>query len=141
MTSIDTFRVNVPQRTLGDLQERLRRTRWADEIDNGWTLGTDYGELRALVDYWTTVFDWRRQEEAIYRFAQFRASVHGVGVHFIHERGVGEDPLPIILTHGYPDSILRLLVDDTRRFFRRLRGGAAGALPKFGTASTVSLQK
>jgi len=90
MTSIDTFRVNVPQRTLDDLQERLRRTRWTDEIDNGWTLGTDYGELRALVDYWTTVFDWRRQEEAINRFAQFRASVHGVGVHFIHERGVGE---------------------------------------------------
>jgi Epoxide hydrolase N terminus len=63
--------------------------------------------LRALVDYWTGVYDWRRQEEAINRFAQFRATVNGVGVHFIHERGVGEDPLPIILTHGYPDSILR----------------------------------
>jgi pimeloyl-ACP methyl ester carboxylesterase len=107
MMSIDTFRVSVPQRTLDDLQERLRRTRWTEEIEDGWTLGTEHGKLRALADYWTGVFDWRRQEEAINRFAQFRARINGVGVHFIHERGAGDDPLPIILTHGYPDSILR----------------------------------
>ena len=107
MTSIDKFVVDVPQRTLDDLQDRLKRTRWADEIDDGWTFGTDHGELRNLVEHWTGGFDWRRQEAAMNRFAQFRATVNGVGVHFIHERGVGEDPLPIILTHGYPDSILR----------------------------------
>jgi microsomal epoxide hydrolase len=107
MMSIDRFRISVPQHTLDDLQERLRRTRWTDEIENDWAFGTKYGELRALADYWASAFDWRRQEEAINRFAQFRASVNGVGVHFIHERGVGQDPLPIILTHGYPDSILR----------------------------------
>jgi len=105
--SIDKFRVDVPQRTLDDLQERLRRTRWTDEIDHGWTFGTDRGELRALVDYWTTAFDWRRQEEDINRFAHFRATVNGVGVHFVHERGAGDRPLPIVLTHGYPDSFLR----------------------------------
>ena len=105
--TISKFLINVPQQTLDDLKERLRRTRWADEIDDGWTFGTEHGELRALVDYWAGAFDWRRQEEAINRFAHFRADVNGVGVHFIHERGVGDDPLPIILTHGYPDSILR----------------------------------
>src|SRR5581483_6541820 len=67
----------------------------------------DNGELRALIDYWTHAFDWRRQEMAINRFAQFRAMVNGVGVHFVHERGVGDHPLPIILTHGYPDSFWR----------------------------------
>ena len=107
MTNIETFTVDVPQPTLDDLQERLRRTRWTDEIDDGWALGTDRGELRRLVEHWTTAFDWRREEAAMNRFAQFRATVHGVGVHFVHERGVGDRPLPIVLTHGYPDSFLR----------------------------------
>lgn len=105
--SIEPFTVDVPQPTLDDLQERLRRTRWTDEIDDGWALGTDRGELRRLVEHWTTAFDWRREEAAMNRFAQFRATVHGVGVHFVHERGVGDRPLPIVLTHGYPDSFLR----------------------------------
>jgi hypothetical protein len=107
MMSMDKFIVHVPQRTLDDLQDRLRRTRWTDEIDDGWAFGTDNGELRALIEYWTDAFDWRRQEAAINRFAQFRAMVNGVRIHFIHERGVGDHPLPIILTHGYPDSFLR----------------------------------
>ena len=101
------FVVHVPQQTLDDLQARLARTRWADEIDAGWTLGTDGNELRALVDYWVGVFDWRRQEDAMNRFAHFRAELNGFNVHFIHERGVGDRPLPIVLTHGYPDSFLR----------------------------------
>jgi pimeloyl-ACP methyl ester carboxylesterase len=105
--SLEKFTVHMPQPTLDDLQDRLRRTRWTDEIDDGWTLGTNGGALRALVDHWTTEFDWRRQEEDINRLAQFRATVNGVGVHFVHERGVGDHPLPIILTHGYPDSFLR----------------------------------
>jgi microsomal epoxide hydrolase len=105
--SISKFTVDVPQRTLDDLQVRLRRTRWTDEIDDGWALGIDRSELRSLIAHWTSEFDWRRQEEAMNRFAQFRATVNGVGVHFVHELGVGDHPLPIILTHGYPDSFLR----------------------------------
>jgi pimeloyl-ACP methyl ester carboxylesterase len=107
MMSIDKFIVHVPQRTIDDLRDRLGRTRWTDEIADGWALGTDHGELRSLVEYWTSEFDWRRQETAINGLAQFRAKVNGIGIHFIHERGVGDDPLPIILTHGYPDSFLR----------------------------------
>ena len=107
MMSIDRFMVEIPQGTLDDLRDRLERTRWTDEIEDGWTFGTDRGELRRLVEHWRTAFDWRRQEEAINRLAQFRATVNGVGVHFVHERGVGDDPLPIVLTHGYPDSFLR----------------------------------
>jgi pimeloyl-ACP methyl ester carboxylesterase len=104
---LEKFAVDVPQRTLDDLQERLKRTRWTDEIDDGWALGTDGGELRKLVEHWTGAFDWRRQEAAINRLTQFRATVNGVGIHFVHERGAGDRPLPIILTHGYPDSFLR----------------------------------
>src|SRR5262245_27246532 len=105
--SIDRFHINIPQPILDDLQDRLRRTRWADEIDDGWTLGTDRTELRALIDHWTGAFDWRRQEDEMNRLAHYRAEVNGVAVHFIHERGVGDHPLPIVLTHGYPDSFLR----------------------------------
>ena len=105
--SIEQFTVDVPQRTLDDLHDRLNRTRWTDEIEDGWALGTARAELHSLVEYWTTAFDWRRQEAAMNRLAQFRATVNGVGVHFVHERGAGDRPLPIILTHGYPDSFLR----------------------------------
>lgn len=105
--SMAKFHINVPQQALDELRARLTSTRWADEIEGGWTLGTDRTELGALVEYWTGAFDWRRQEEAMNRFAHFRATVNGVGVHFVHERGSGVRPLPIILTHGYPDSFLR----------------------------------
>lgn len=105
--SIDPFVVNVPQPILDDLHDRLRRTRRSDEIDDGWIFGTDHDELSALIEYWTDTFDWRRHEEAINRLAQFRATIDGLAVHFVHERGVGDHPLPIILTHGYPDSFLR----------------------------------
>jgi microsomal epoxide hydrolase len=101
------FTINVPQPTLDDLQTRLSRTRWADEIDDGWNWGTDRGELGALIDHWAHRFDWRSQEAAMNRLAQFRAEINGFTVHFIHERGAGPDPLPIVLTHGYPDSFLR----------------------------------
>ena len=62
-----TFQISVPQHTLDDLQARLRRTRWADEIDEGWTFGTDRAELHRLIEHWTGAFDWRCQEEAMNR--------------------------------------------------------------------------
>jgi len=107
---VEPFVIDVPQPTLNDLQDRLSRTRWPDEIaDEGWRYGTNLSYLRQLSDYWQTRFDWRAQEQAINRFAQFRADVDGVGIHFIHERGRGDQPLPIVLTHGYPDSFVRFL--------------------------------
>ena len=105
--SATEFLINIPQQTLDDLQARLRQTRWADEIEDGWTFGTDRRQLRTLIDHWTNAFDWRRQEDVMNRFAHFRAEVKGFDIHFIHERGVGAEPLPIVLTHGYPDSFLR----------------------------------
>src|SRR5215467_3856312 len=101
------FRINTAQAVLSDLQFRLSRTRWAAEIADGWTFGVNRDELRALVDHWADRFDWRRQEDAMNRFAHFRADVNGFGVHFIHERGASDHSLPIVLTHGYPDSFLR----------------------------------
>jgi microsomal epoxide hydrolase len=105
--SLTQFAVNVPQSTLDDLRARLQATRWTDDIDDGWTFGPDRAELAVLVEHWIDSFEWRHQEAAINRVPQFRADVHGTGIHFLHERGTGDRPLPIVLTHGYPDSFLR----------------------------------
>ena len=104
------FTIDIPQTMLDDLRERLVRTRWREEPNaREWELGTDPSYLRTLAEYWLDGFDWRAQEAALNRFAHHRVDVDGLGVHFIHERGRGESPLPLILTHGYPDSFVRFL--------------------------------
>jgi pimeloyl-ACP methyl ester carboxylesterase len=105
---IQPFEVHVPEAILVDLRERLSRARIA-EIDDGagWDAGTSPRYLLDLLRYWNTQFDWRRQEASINRFSHFRAAIDGLQIHFIHERGRGDRPLPLLLTHGYPDSFLR----------------------------------
>jgi len=77
---VTPFEIRVPQPTLDDLRNRLERVRWADEIeDDGWDHGTGGPYLKALVEHWLTRFDWRQQEEALNRFAHFRADVDGFG--------------------------------------------------------------
>jgi microsomal epoxide hydrolase len=103
------FRIAVPDTTLEDLQRRLAMTRWPDSVEGaGWEYGTDLAYLKELVEYWRTSFDWRAQERALNAFAQFRAEIDGFGLHFIYERGKGPAPLPILLSHGWPDSIARM---------------------------------
>jgi microsomal epoxide hydrolase len=102
------FNVEIAQQVLDDLQRRLANTRWTDEIDNAdWSRGANLAYLQSLVRYWKTDFDWRAQEQAINRFAHFRSDIDGTRIHFIHERGKGRHCLPIVLTHGFPDSFLR----------------------------------
>jgi microsomal epoxide hydrolase len=117
----ENFRIEVAEEVLNDLRDRLDHVRWPDQTEGaGWEQGTELGYLRSLVDYWGDRFDWRAQEAALNRFAQFRAEVEGISVHFVHERGVGPNPLPIILTHGWPDTFARfqkiipLLTDPVR---------------------------
>ncbi|GAC1353786.1 MAG: epoxide hydrolase [Ktedonobacteraceae bacterium] len=108
--SIQPFKVDIPQATLDDLRERLGRTRWPDEIEGAdWDYGTNLGYLKELTNYWQHTFDWRKQEAMFNRFAHFRAEVDGLGIHFIHERGKGPNPTPIILTHGWPGSFFEML--------------------------------
>ena len=104
----ERFTVQVAEPVLEDLRQRLARARWIDEAPGaGWDHGLDVKYMRGLVDYWRSGFDWRSQEAAINRFDHFRADLGGRKVHFIHERGRGPNPLPIVLTHGFPDSFLR----------------------------------
>lgn len=103
------FQIQVPQDTLADLRERLARTRWPDEIlDSGWDYGSNLAYVKELSAYWQNEFDWRKQEEAINSFAHFRTDIDGLGIHFIHERGRGPNPLPLIITHGWPGSFFEM---------------------------------
>jgi len=102
------FKLNVEQSTLDDLHRRLASTRWTGEIAGAdWNYGANLQYLKSLLRYWQDAFDWRAQETAINRFAHFRADVDGIGIHYIHERGNGRHCLPLVLTHGFPDSFLR----------------------------------
>lgn len=107
--AIRPFRIEIPQADLDDLHERLAHTRWLDAAEEsaGWTYGIDLGYMRELVDHWQSQYNWRTHEAALNRFAQFKAEVDGVGIHFIHERGKGPNPTPLLLLHGFPDSFYR----------------------------------
>ena len=109
MTAVQPFAIHVPDEVLADLRERLTRTRWPGEIPGAaWDYGSNLAYLKELVDYWRTQFDWRAQEAALNRLAHFRTSLDGMGIHFIHERGKGPNPLPLIITHGWPSTVFEI---------------------------------
>lgn len=103
------FTIHVPDETLEDLRDRLARTRWPGELpDSGWDYGSNLAYIKELVEYWRTQFDWRAQEATLNRFAHFRTTVDGTGIHCIHERGKGPNPMPLIITHGWPSTIFEM---------------------------------
>lgn len=104
----EPFKIKVDQSVLDDLQERLAETRWTDEVEgSGWDYGISLAYMKDLADYWQNSYDWRTHEAALNRFAQFKAAVDGVSIHFIYERGQGPNPTPLLLIHGFPDSFYR----------------------------------
>lgn len=119
--AVDSFRIDIPQPVLDDLRERLAHTRFPDEVEGtGWDYGTNLGYMEEIIDYWQHTYDWRAQEAELNRYPHFRTEIDGIGIHFVHEQGKGPDPLPIILTHGWPDSfyryykIIQMLADPAR---------------------------
>lgn len=108
--AVSPFRIAVPDDELAALRAAIGRTRWPDQIvDAGWEYGTELGYLQELVAYWADGFDWRAQEAALNSVPQFRADLTApgfadLGVHFVHQPGVGPDPLPLVLTHGWPST-------------------------------------
>ena len=105
---ITPFTIDVAPELLSDLQNRLKNTRWLQQRENAdWDAGTNLDYLKELVDFWRDAFDWRKQEALLNRFAHFKTEVDGMGIHYIHERGKGLNPFPLLLTHGYPDSFYR----------------------------------
>jgi pimeloyl-ACP methyl ester carboxylesterase len=105
----ERFAIQVPDAVLRDLAYRLDTTRWPDEIlDSGWEYGTNLGYMRSLAEYWRNRYDWRQEEALLNELPQFRVVLGGFRIHFVHARGKGPAPLPLIVTHGWPGSFVEM---------------------------------
>ena len=107
---IRPFRIDIPQARLDDLHTRLDLTRWPDELPGaGWEYGASLPYLRELADHWRGAYDWRKHEAALNEIPQFVTEIDGAQVHFLHVRSPEPDAVPLILTHGWPGSIVEFL--------------------------------
>ncbi|MGV4983785.1 epoxide hydrolase family protein [Streptomyces sp. NRAIS4] len=107
---IEPFRLSVPQSDLDDLYDRLDRTRWPAELPGaGWEYGVPAGYLRELVRYWRHEYDWRAAEAELNRWPQFTTTIDGAKVHFAHVPSPEPDATPLVITHGWPGSIVEFL--------------------------------
>ncbi len=107
MPELRPFRIDVPTETLDDLRARLARTRWPEaECVDDWSQGMPLAYTRELAAYWADGYDWRSREAALNRFDQFITEIDGLDIHFIHQRSAHEDALPLLITHGWPGSIV-----------------------------------
>jgi epoxide hydrolase len=105
--AIAPFAIHVADADLADLKARLARARFPDEIPGSdWGYGTSRAYLESLVHYWRDTFDWRAQERALNRFEQFTTTIDGLTIHFIHRRSKEPNALPLLITHGWPGSIV-----------------------------------
>ncbi|HUZ09163.1 MAG TPA: epoxide hydrolase [Acidimicrobiales bacterium] len=101
------FRVEVPEGDLRDLRERLARTRWPEPATVGdWSQGVPLDYVKALCRHWSDGYDWRAREARLNELAQFRTEIDGLGIHFLHVRSPEPEALPLVLTHGWPGSIV-----------------------------------
>ncbi len=108
--SVEKFTIPFSQAAADHLRDRLARTRWPDEVPGSeWEYGVDLDFLKNICDYWRDEFDWKAQVERLAAFPHYRYVSDGLGIHFIHQRGKGPDPIPLILTHGWPGSFVEML--------------------------------
>jgi microsomal epoxide hydrolase len=109
-TAIRSFRLDVSTAAIADLEARLSLARWPDEApETPWRYGTSVGFMRELVEYWTGAYDWRATEAALNAWPQFVTRIEGIDVHFLHVKGRGPKPKPLLLSHGWPGSVLEFL--------------------------------
>jgi epoxide hydrolase len=122
-TDIRPFRIDIPQADLDDLQDRLARTRWANElppeergegvqrgpVPPGWEYGVPLDYVKNLVEYWQTRYDWRTWEASLNSYPQFTTTLDAQNIYFLHVRSPEPDALPLILTHGWPNTSVEYL--------------------------------
>ena len=106
---MDPFEIAISDEVLDDLRQRLRSTRWPDEMPGtGWEYGSNLDYIKELVAYWANDFDWREQERKLNGFHHFKSEVDGLNIHFIRENGAGPNPMPLVITHGWPSTIFEM---------------------------------
>lgn len=106
---IKKIEIQIEQKYLDDLKSKLLLTRWPDEIEgSGWNYGASLGYMKELSDYWITYFNWRKTESEINNYGNYIAVIDGYKIHYLHIKGKGEKPFPLIITHGWPYSFLEM---------------------------------
>jgi pimeloyl-ACP methyl ester carboxylesterase len=144
------FTLHIPDAAIADLRERLGRTRYPDQAPGeAWAYGTEVDYLRDLTEYWRTAFDWRAEEAALNAFPQFRAALDDVDLHYLHVPGVGPDPMPLLLLHGWPGSVFEFLdiiprLTDPARFGGTARDAftvVAPSLPGYGLSFQPGMKR
>jgi epoxide hydrolase len=107
MPTVEPFRIAVPNDDLVDLRDRLHRTRWPErECVDDWSQGIPLAYTREPAAYWADEYDWRAREAALNRFDHFTTEIDSMPIHFIHQRSPHEDAFPLVITHGWPGSIV-----------------------------------
>lgn len=138
---IRPFRIDIPQAQLDDLKRRLKDTRWPErEAVEDWTQGTPLSYVQEVCEYWADSYDWRATEARINAFPQFITEIDGLDIHFIHVRSPHEGAAPLVITHGWPGSIVEFLkviepLSDPVKF----GGQGVGRLPR-GRAVAAGLR-
>ena len=108
--AIHPFTLAVPESALEDLQRRIDHARWPEaELVEDWSQGAPLAKVRALVDHWRHRYDWRRCEARLNALGQFKTEIDGLGVHFLHIRSPEPNALPLIITHGWPGSVMEFM--------------------------------
>lgn len=141
MTNIRPFHLAVPDTTLNHIKTRVAEYPWHEMPDDGgWAYGTNLDYMKEFCAYWLEEYDWRKHEEEINRFSHYKADVGGMDLHFIHEKGSGPAPMPLVISHGWPGSVVEFLdIIEPLAHPQRFGGNAddafhviAPSLPGFG---------
>jgi epoxide hydrolase len=107
---VTSFRIQIPERDLRDLRDRLEQTRWPEkETVEDWSQGIPLAYNKEVCEYWAHDYDWRSTEARLNTFPQFRTQIDGLGIHIIHVRSQHPDALPLVMTHGWPGSVVEFL--------------------------------
>ena len=132
-TEIRPFHLEIPEEQLDDLRRRIEATRWpSKELVADRSQGVQLATMQELARYWATDYDWRKAEAKLNALPQFRTEIDGVEIHFIHVKSPHENALPLIMTHGWPGSVIELLetVGSTHRPHRARRRGRGRVRPR-----------
>ena len=110
MTSVQPFQLDIPQSELDDLKRRLEHARFPEPATvDGWEQGVPIDRLRDLIAYWRDGYDWRRCEVVLNSLGQSRTKIDGLDIYFLHVRSKHEGALPLLLTHGWPGSVIEFM--------------------------------
>ena len=107
---IKPFKIDIPEKTLKEINTKVKNYPWHEmPNDGGWEYGSNLSYMKEIARYWVKDFDWKKHEVEINKFSNFKSSVDNIEIHFIHEKGSGPNPTPLLLMHGWPGSVVEFL--------------------------------